>query len=294
MDKSEEKNFFLKIKGIIALDIDGTLTEEIHVLPEKVIAYLLTLYQEGWAFIFITGRTFNWGYALLKQIPFPYFFAAHNGAILMKMPSQILLSKKYLPAAICPPLEKICRPESTEFVVYSGFENGDKCYFRPSQFTGESLRYLKKRSSAQKEDWIELADFTDLPLTEFPSFKIFGEFGPLKRIVENIEDALEIHIPLNRDAFNSHYYVAQGTCLNVDKGEALRDILRFFPRHVPVIAAGDDQNDVTMLALADIKIAMSTAPAHMLESAHIIAPPAAEHGIIQGLKEAIKLLKEPP
>lgn len=281
-----------QIQGVIALDIDGTLTADLDILPENVVSYLSELYENGWEFVFITGRTFTWGKSLLKQFPFPYFFAAQNGAILIEMPSCKLIHKKYLPVSICSALEKICTKHSTEFVIYSGFENQDLCYFRPKQFTNTTLHYLKNRSSAHQEELIEFTHFSDLPLSEFASFKLFGEKEFLSMMTEQIETSLDIHIPLNRDPFNHSFYVAQGTRSKVDKGEALHQCLQHFPKYLLVIAAGDDQNDIPMLMQADIKVVMATAPAHMLSSADVIAPPAKEQGIITGLKQAIDSIKE--
>ena len=58
-----------------------------------------------------------------------------------------------------------------------------------------------------------------------------------------------------------------------------------------VIAAGDDYNDITMLKSADITVVMSTAPTEILALADIVAPPAVEMGIIEGLGKAVKSKK---
>ncbi len=63
------------MKGLIALDIDGTLTDNLKPTPAEVAAYLRFLSAEGWEMAFITGRTFHWGYTALKQLNFPYHFA---------------------------------------------------------------------------------------------------------------------------------------------------------------------------------------------------------------------------
>ena len=54
-----------------------------------------------------------------------------------------------------------------------------------------------------------------------------------------------------------------------------------------VIAAGDDLNDLSMLAAADCKIVMENAPLQMHSIAHILAPSAQKQGIIAALKEAV-------
>ena len=81
-------------RGIIALDIDGTLTDETHCIDEAVVELLTKLHQEGWILIFITGRPFAWGYRSLNVLKIPYYLSVQNGAILLEMPSQKVLKRK--------------------------------------------------------------------------------------------------------------------------------------------------------------------------------------------------------
>jgi hydroxymethylpyrimidine pyrophosphatase-like HAD family hydrolase len=79
----------------------------------------------------------------------------------------------------------------------------------------------------------------------------------------------------------------QATHPEVSKGHAVLDFKRICGPSVKVIAAGDDNNDLPMLAAADVKVVMGTAPKTVLEVADIIAPPASQEGIIAGLTQAI-------
>ena len=74
------------MKGVIALDIDGTLTDETHQVPNEVAVFLASLVADGWEIVFITGRTFRWVRNALSHLTFPYHLAVQNGAIILKMP----------------------------------------------------------------------------------------------------------------------------------------------------------------------------------------------------------------
>ena len=78
------------MKGIIALDIDGTITADAEHLPKNVHHYLTSLAQEGWSLFFLTGRTFQWAFRTLRELPFPYAFALQNGAIILEMPARTM------------------------------------------------------------------------------------------------------------------------------------------------------------------------------------------------------------
>ena len=88
------------------------------------------------------------------------------------------------------------------------------------------------------------------------------------------------------------YYVGQATHAKADKGHALRRYIDRVGGGVPVIAAGDDNNDIPMLETADVAIAMGTAAGPIRAIADLVAPSAKEYGIIAGLKAAIEYVEE--
>jgi hydroxymethylpyrimidine pyrophosphatase-like HAD family hydrolase len=59
----------------------------------------------------------------------------------------------------------------------------------------------------------------------------------------------------------------------------------------PTIAAGDDLNDISMLEVADVKIAIAGAPPELLSIATIVAQHGAQHGIIEALTKAVRIVK---
>jgi hydroxymethylpyrimidine pyrophosphatase-like HAD family hydrolase len=81
----------------------------------------------------------------------------------------------------------------------------------------------------------------------------------------------------------------QATHAGASKGEALKRYVRFKSHRGVVIAAGDDENDKSMLEVADIKVVMGTAPQDMKEKADVIAPPASVGGLVEGLQKAIEM-----
>lgn len=282
---------FKSTKGLIALDIDGTVTAEAHEIDEKVVNFLYDLTLQGWSIFFITGRPFAWSQSILHRLPFPHLLAVQNGAIVLDMPSGKIVRRRLLEKDNLSAMSKLSFEEKTDFVIYSGYENHDICYFRPKSMPQNLEAYLSRRVKALKENWVPVEDFTNLPVSHFASFKCFAEERQAKTISETIERQLGLHAPPNRDPFDPNYYVIQVTHPEATKGSVLREVkTREKPRIV--IAAGDDYNDLSMLKKADIKIVMATAPEALLKMADVIAPPAAECGIIDGLERALRSLKQ--
>ena len=279
------------MKGLIALDIDGTITVDLKPTPTEVVQYLHQLVESGWCIIFITGRTYHWGYEALRSLDFPYFYAVQNGAAILRMPDKEVVSRKYLNRDILPVREKICGEENTDFIVYTGYERSGFCYYRPEKMDQKLLEYLEARTIAFKEHWESVKSFDKMPLNEFPVVKCFGSEEQMNRISDRVSEELQLDAPVIRDPFNESFFLMQATCPGINKGQAIRDLKKMLAFEGSIIAAGDDNNDISMLQEADIKIAMENAPEHLRRMADIVAPGAEEEGIITGLNRAMRLVR---
>ncbi len=287
---NNQKNDSKPVQGLIALDIDGTITDETHVIHPEVAAFLKLHYDLGWEFIFITGRSFQWAYQTLSILPFPYGLAVQNGALLFDIPTKALLATKQLDCKIIPKLEAISTEHGLDCVIYGGFLNNDRCFYRPDFYHPDLLSYLLSRKSSINEHWQEIEHYSELPLKEFASIKYFSPRETAESISQLISERLSLYAPDIRDPYDSHYCVIQATHPEATKGHVLEKYRAIKNIKGPIIAAGDDKNDLPMLLKATIPIVMSHAHPSLLEIAQIIAPPASQKGIITGLSHAIKKL----
>lgn len=276
------------MNALITLDIDGTITDHHSGLSRESIDFFHDLHEQGHRLAFITGRSFDWGHQVLHELSIPYFFAIHNGAIIMDMPSRKILVKKYLNSDVFPVLDEICKNEPSDYAIYGGYEAEDVCYYRPDQYDRELLSYLEKRIASFKEHWVPKKDYNDLSIRSIASVKCFGKKESAERISSRITEQLGLHAPMIRDPFDGNYYVIQATHPEADKGQALLTLKSLVKGCGCTIAGGDDLNDIPMLEQADFAIGMETGPERVHAIADIIAPPACENGIIQGVKHAIK------
>jgi len=277
-----------KMKGLIALDIDGTITPDIHRIPPEVVDFLGELVSEGWEICMITGRCFTLAIQALEVLPFSYHLAVLNGALTLKMPEREIVAKKYLDWSVLPTMDAICEGEPTDCAIYAGYDHDDVIYYRPDRFSSVIRQYVEERAAAFKETWLPVSSYDQLDLKEIASLKCIAPLDVAERIANRANEELEIAMPLIRDPRQEGYYVAQGTHPDVDKGEAMKRINTLLNGEGPMIAAGDDRNDASMLVAADVSVVMETAPQEIHKLGDIIAKPAKENGIIAGLQEVIR------
>lgn len=271
-------------KEIIALDIDGTLTSDLHSLPKEVERYLKKISEDGTDVVLITGRCFSLAYPPIKDWDFTYKLAVHNGAVILQMPEKRIISKQYIDVSVMTVLDKIVQTEETDFGLYTGIENQDVCYFRPDRFSERLREYVRSRAKICRENWLEVESFEGLPLDCLTAIKFFGDQSSTERIKQQVEDKLGLHIPVIRDPIDESVFLAQATHPQVDKGSAVDRVKE--GQKSFVIAAGDDLNDLPMLEKADVKIVMESAPSSLKAIADIIAKPAKNHGIIEAIDNA--------
>lgn len=276
------------MKGIFALDIDGTLTDHLEEIDPKV-AEALKEWAKDWQVALLTGRIFSFAWKILKSLDFPYVVAIQNGADIISMPGKTKLAQNYLTPEILPAVEAAYQGEKEDFIIYSGIDEGDFCYYRPGKFSPQLLPYLQKLESLSAAPWKE-SDFQFSPKMRFSLIKCFGKEEAMQRVHEKLKKISGIEVSMIRDPVDPSLFLNLITHPHANKGEVVTFLRNHF--QIPlVIAAGDDRNDLKMLKEADIRIVIDKAPAEVLSEADIFAKPANELGIIAALEEAVALAK---
>lgn len=274
-------------RGWLALDIDGTLTDQTHVVPKEVVTYLKELHAKGWEVFIITGRTLSFASKALKLFDFPFYLAVQNGADVLYTPHQELVIRHYLSAPIIPFLESLCSTFAEDFLIYAGWEKGDFCYYRPHLFSPKIQAHIEMMKQLSVEPWQAVESFAFADHLRFPLIKYLGNKEEMTLLYESLKEDERLSITLIRDPLAEGMYLNLITHPEATKGHALKNVIRQVGKAGKVIAAGDDLNDISMLRAADVKIVMHSAPLEMHALADIIAKPSYQYGIIEALQKAL-------
>lgn len=280
----------MQIKGTLGLDIDGTLTNEHHVLPELVVSFLTQLHHQGWCLVFITGREYVYAMQALCALDVPFYLAVQNGADLIKMPQKLHLKSFYMDGCIAKDLQTLFETAALDFLLYSGFEKGDFCYFRPSRHAPAIRELLKAMEKRSAKPWKVVEDFSLKHQSAFPMIKALGfehDFIDLEPCVVNNHPVNFVSI---KNPKAPEYSFLLITHKMATKKEALQYFMHNFDLPRPLIVAGDDQNDRESLEFADIRVVMDNAPKSLKSLADVLAPLSTQHGIIPGLNQALELV----
>ena len=268
--------------GILALDIDGTITDASHRIPPAVIDFLQEKIDEGWALILVTGRSFSYARYAIDALPFPYTLICQNGADVLDMPSKKSQLQNYITKDVVRAIDDLM-----PCIVYSGPATGDFCYYRPECFSEEMQDYFTQLQKVAAAPWIAISSWDEIEQEMFPLAKVIGEKESLEKSNAQLQSIPHIETSVIRDPMCSAYHVIMITKRGVAKGSSLKEIMAQKGLSGPIIGAGDDGNDISLLREADVAIAMAGSPKELELVADIHAPPADKMGIIPAITEAI-------
>jgi len=248
-------------KGWICLDIDGTITSDPHLIPQQVLDYLESLYKEGWHFLFTTGRTFTFGQKILSTVAFPYLFSVQNGADVLQMPEKKLVHRSYLPIDATEQLHLIYQGASEDYIVYSGVDLGDFCYYSSVHFSVSMKEHLSILMSLVNEPWKDVDSLLSLKGGRFPLIKCLGTKEQMQHVYNRVLTDTDFNVSIIKDPLSkTGGYNALITSKNASKGAVIDWLRSKEETDLIFIGAGDDGNDLSLLEQVDISIAMETGP----------------------------------
>lgn len=280
----------MNIKGIFASDIDNTLTDKRHIIPDEVVNFLVNLHKDGWQIVFLTGRTFSFAMMSMEKFDIPFMLGVQNGAEVISMPHTHIVYQNFIGKESLAHLDQIFAKYDTGYIIYSGFEAGDFCYYMPDKFSPEMLDYFKKLQSLSSAAWTPVDSFEQVSADRFPLVKVFGDRAQLDEICAIVNREGILTASVITDSVDPTKGILLITAKDVDKGKTLKRLCKDQGWCCPVISAGDDENDASLFAASDVSICVRGGSKRLEGIADIVAPPSTEFGVIQGIREAMEKL----
>lgn len=236
-----------EITQIVASDLDGTLLAPNHQLSEFAKQTLKALHDQGYTFVFATGRHHVDVAGIRAQTGIPAYMITSNGARVHDQQDQLMYSNN-VPAELVQPIIDIVKNDPTLFVHI--YQNDHWLMDRDD----ETLRHFHEDSGFT----YQLFDINQAPTDGIA--KIF-----FTHPAQDHEHLVMFENEL-RAAFGEKLNIAFSTpwCLEVmakevSKGDALQVVAQSLGLGLQnCIAFGDGMNDVEMLSMAGKGLVMAT------------------------------------
>ncbi len=255
---------------LIASDVDGTLVKDSspEIYPE-IFPVIKSLKEKGMIIAIASGRQYNSILHMFAPVKDDIIFIAENGAHVRCRDTDMSVVK-------------MDRKDVEEIVTYlRGFDDLQLIVSCPGVMRIETkdpyfVSLLRDRYNNNVEITKDMLD-TDMDIIKLAAFRK----GSLKELGEgDIIPRFEKKV----HCFMAGREWVDFVDFKVDKGRALKELMDFF--HITkdeTIAFGDNGNDITMLNMAGISYAVSSAPDEVKDAAKYICPDHTKRGVLTEL-----------
>jgi len=254
-------------KDLLIFDIDGTLTDTNHIISDETIKALNDLSQKGHEIALATGRHIYTSAVYFKHFPFLKYSLHLNGGIIYRHSDQKIIYHDTFKEDTYQKLVNFFRDNNLSFMTFR--DNGNY------QEINNELIDLSKMNITQNQ--FQCEDFSKLD--NIIKIMLMPDTEEIQNKIQNFIKDLDLH------AFGTGFGFYEIMNKKTSKGNSLEKLCQILNHPIEkTIAFGDNQNDKEMLAMANIGIAMGSAPQDVKDIADYITDSSDDNGIVNALK----------
>ena len=258
----------------IALDLDGTLTNHDKVVTPRTRQALLKAQELGTAIILASGRP-TYGIVpvaeCLELEKRGGYILSYNGGNIVNAKTGEKLFSQFLPDAVIPILYKYAQEKNHALLGYAGNEIITE--MPDDQYVKEESR-INKMNIRKVDNLMETLEPhpTKLLMTGDPTDMIKAE----EELVEILGEKMDI--------FRSAPFFLELVPKGIDKAQSLLRLLsKINLTPADLMAFGDGYNDLSMLKLAGVGVAMANAAPEVRADADYVTLSNEEDGVAEAL-----------
>lgn len=290
------KNYYM-IERLISLtlpqvkfvmsDIDGTILNDEHQVDSELKETLTLLKEKGIPFILASARSPKGIFPIARELGIGDFpMVCYNGAFVLKVEKEnqyIPIQSIELDRQEIRTMIKIVKTKYPEISInlYSGVD----------WYVEKFDQWAKIESSITKEIPIEDRVLKLLEKEDIPIHKLLL-IGTPEEIQQLVKQFNTLRL-LNTVFVLSKENYLEVTNKEVSKEKALMNLAKYY--HIPMeetMAIGDNYNDMPMLSLAGLGVAMNNAPDEVKKNADAITLSNNENGVSAALKKYVLKVEE--
>ena len=258
----------------IALDLDGTLTNHDKVVTPRTRQALLKAQEQGAIIILASGRP-TYGIVpvaeCLELEKRGGYILSYNGGNIVNAKTGEKLFSQFLPDAVIPILYKYAREHRYALLGYAGNEIITEMPDDP---------YVKEESRINKMNIRKVDNLLDALEPHPTKLLMTGDPTDMLKAEEKLVEILGEKM----DIFRSAPFFLELVPKGIDKAQSLLRLLsKINLTPADLIAFGDGYNDLSMLKLAGVGVAMANAAPEVRADADYVTLSNEEDGVAAAL-----------
>jgi Cof subfamily protein (haloacid dehalogenase superfamily) len=277
---------------LLALDIDGTLTDLNFQVPARNIAALQAAHDAGIEIMLATGRRHDYALPIAQELGFPIWLISSNGALIRSSAGETFFTDR-LPARTAAELiqymdefrghavltfDRAANVPGNDSLILESADELNNTVSRWLQVNRPYIKFVSPLENALTEDPLQAMYCGRVALMEGLQKRLSqAEFLEKITVLKTQYDHRDLCILdiLNREC---------------SKGHALRRWAeqRGIPRE-QVMAIGDNHNDLEMLEFAGVAVVMGNASHELKQNGWMVTGSNEESGVAQAVEEILGL-----
>ena len=264
---------------IIVMDLDGTLTNSRKEISPATREALLEIQRQGYKVALASGRPTPGITKLaeeLKLAEYGGYILSYNGACIISCRENKVVFQKTLPPEVIPELYQTAVRHGVGIISYDG----------DMVIAGNGV-----------DSFIELeARINNLPIKEVPDFVSYIDYPVNKCLMtadhdklQKVKDELKARYNSLLSIYFSEPFFLEIMPQNVDKAQSLLTLLSTIGiASDEMICCGDGFNDISMIQVAGLGVAMENAQEEVKQAADFITRSNDDDGILHVIREFIQ------
>lgn len=272
---------------LIALDLDGTLLDPSGALTPRTCRAIGAAARRGIRVVLATARRFTGTLPVAEQLGAVDALIVYDGAQARAHPAGSILFSHALPAAIGQRAAEVVAAHALQPIAQHGDASGERLLAAPAapgrDWASSYLEHMREQVRAVPLERVCAGQPDALRVVAF------GPTRTLRQVARALTEALPINESIRGEDGNhpvslqrefatqllprGSYGTAELTVFapGASKGAALAQVAaRYGIRLAQTMAIGDGLNDISMLKVVGLAVAMGTAPRVVRRAAHVI------------------------
>lgn len=255
---------------IIALDLDGTLTNNEKIITPRTKNALLEWQERGKKLVLASGRPTVGMMHLAEELSlsrYHNYVMAFNGAVIIDCGTDKVISESLMPVSANQRVWEISKKKGVDLFTYEGTTLLTNNMKNPYAIREKEIDRLSIR---QIDD---MGAYLDFPV---PKLVLTAD----GEILEPMEASVREVMGEDYNVYRSEPYYLEVLAHGIDKGSCLLKLLKLTGlKKEQAIACGDGYNDLTMIQCAGLGVAMDNAVPAVKEAADYITLSNEEDGV---------------
>jgi len=261
---------------LLALDLDGTTVSNLREVSEAVQAAVQAAMDNGVIVTIATGRAHIMAIKFARLLKINAPLISYQGGMIKDYRSNALLLTYATPAALSRQIIKFARAKKLPMILFTpqGAYTELPSTLMREIFSRAGMEFTTVHNllCSVNDDQLPLKFLIAQPEAKIKALSrlLLKEFGTQLNVHRTLATLVEMTPP------------------ETSKGAALQ----FLAQHLNIplaqtMAIGDEENDVSMLQVAGLGVAMGNAPAAVQSAADVVAPPITENGAVWAIEKYI-------